>query len=59
MGPKVHIVATWGTIKKLNISTLFDGPVVLRLCEELLSLLKIYSTISGSDLVGRNIAGLG
>ena len=58
MGPKVHIVATCGTIKKLNISTLFDGPVVLRLCEELLSLLKIYS-ISGSDLVGRNIAGLG
>ena len=52
-------MATWGTIKKLNISTLFDGPVVLRLCEELLSLLKIYSTISGSDLVGRNIAGLG
>ena len=27
----VHIVATWGTIKKLNISTHFEGPVVLRL----------------------------
>ena len=28
---KVHIVATWGTIKKLNISTPFEGLVVLRL----------------------------
>ena len=31
IGPMVHIVATWGTIKKLNISTPFEGPVVLRL----------------------------
>ena len=31
IGPKVHIVDTWGTIKKLNISTPFEGPVVLRL----------------------------
>ena len=25
IGPKVHIVATWGTITKLNISTPFEG----------------------------------
>ena len=28
IGPKVHIVAT---VKKFNISTSFEGPVVLRL----------------------------
>ena len=31
IGPKVHIVATWETIKKLKNNTPFEGPVVLRL----------------------------
>ena len=31
IGPKVHIVATWETIKKLKNNTPFKGPVVLRL----------------------------
>ena len=31
IGPKLHIVATWGTIKFFNINTPFEGPVVLRL----------------------------
>ena len=31
IGPKEHIVATWNTVKKFNISTPFEGPVVLRL----------------------------
>ena len=31
IGSKVHIVATWETIKKLKNSTPFEGPVVLRL----------------------------
>ena len=31
IGPKVHIVATWETIKKFKNNTPFEGPVVLRL----------------------------
>ena len=31
IGPTVHIVATWETIKKLKNNTPFEGPVVLRL----------------------------